>query len=648
MLIETFKFRSERTLRLSAKRFLFLLFCLLVAKSAYGLNPTAGLAQFDDLDLSRDGNHLLMVRAQENAYALVVRDLATNSDLTLYQGSHETGLINWCRWANDTRIVCSLRFYQSIPRMGFVAATRMFAINIDGTERLELVRPARNRLGSPPVWNAQVQDRVVNWLGDDPSHILVQINRDHPNRPSVYRLNIYDNDLIRTQRPRRLVRRWYASHEGTVRLAIGYRYDETPVLYHVVGRRLVPLSGNGFKSEIPPQPVGFTTDGKDAFISMTNGQDRHAIYRLNLETGELTEEVFRHPGYDIFGGLFQHPKTGEPLGVGYTDHHPNFEWFDDEMERLVNHIEDELPGKYFRLLATDAAYKKMLVYTYGGISPRYYIYNLETDSLDLVGHSYPQLKDEAVVDLAPMQYTSRDGTKIPAYVATPQGPPPYATVLLPHGGPYARDSAEFDPWTQFLVDAGYAVLKPNYRGSVGYGEAFMQAGYRQWGLKMQEDLIDGLYSLVDQGLADPDRVCMVGASYGGYSALVSTFKFNEQIKCAVSMAGIADLKKMVERTAFFDLKKRNRERIQSSKNLAANSPLAQVQDIDTPILLVHGVQDTVVRVRQSRRLANALAQHGKNFRYVEQPIGDHFLSYKSQREQLFGEMDSFLAEHLKP
>ena len=264
-----------------------------------------------------------------------------------------------------------------------------------------------------------------------------------------------------------------------------------------------------------------------------------------------------------------------------------------------------------------------------------------------LGKSFPQLDNDEVVDLTPVRYATRDGLEVPAYLATPKTPGPHPTILLPHGGPYARDSAEFDSWTQFLVGQGFAVLKPNYRGSVGYGEAYMQAGYKQWGLKMQEDLMDGLDWLVQQEIADPERVCVVGASYGGYTALVSAYKFADKISCAVSLAGISDLEEMVQRIYSFDLVKRNRERIQDQSQLKANSPIRQVNAINVPVLLMHGKRDTVVRVQQSRQFAKALARHGKEHRDIEQEHGDHFLSLASQRAEFFSEMESFLSEHLQ-
>lgn len=604
------------------------------------------LPAYDDLDLSGDGRHLLMVRSSGEVYDLVVRDLESAEERTLIQGGAYEGLINWCRWANQERIICSLRNYFPAPRLGQVARTRMVAINVDGSQRLDLIPRAKNRHRWPQVWNAQLQDRVISWLLDDPEHVLVQLNRDHPNRPSVFKLNIYDNGMSRILRPRSLVRRWYSTHEGNIRLAIGYEDESIPVIYRVNGRLLKRFDGPEFVSEIPPQPVGFSADERFVFMSMTNGRDRHGIYRVSMESGKVVDEIFHDPKFDVFGGVIMHPESGEPVGVSYLGHHPRLVWFDQRLDDLFAHIKEKLPGSQMQLISTDHGYSRFVLRTYGGIAPEHFLYNRQRDELISLGKDYPLLEDVEVVDLQPVEYDTRDGLTIPAYLAKPKHQGPYPTILLPHGGPYARDSAEFDEWTQFLVGSGFAVLKPNYRGSVGYGEAYMQAGYKQWGLKMQEDLMDGLDWLVQQNIADPDRVCVVGASYGGYTALVSAYKFADKISCAVSMAGISDLEETVQRIYSFDLVKRNRERIQDQSQLQENSPIRQVTAISVPILLMHGKRDTVVRVQQSRQFAKALARHGKHHRYVEQEHGDHFLSLASQRSEFFLEMGSFLSEHL--
>ena len=618
--------------------------CLLALSSA--AQAVVELPQFDDLDLSSDGKHLLMVRAGDDVYDLVVRNIASGKETTLYAGTVEGGLINWCRWGNTTRVVCSLRYYVPAPRLGQITSTRMFAVNIDGSDWLDLIPKAKNRDRWPQVYNPQVQDRVMSWLVDDDESILVQLNRDAHDRPTVYRLNIYTNQMFRVQKPRGMIRRWYATHEGNVRLAIGYKNNRDPQTFAVAGRRLTEFTTPAYESEIPPEPLGFSADEEYVFLRMTNGQDRHGIYRVRLTTGEVVESIYEDPDFDVFGSLIAHPETGEPVGVNYLRHHPTLVLFDERLKTLFEDITAKLPGEHIRLLSSDQGYQRFVIYNYGGISPRYFLYERATGQATLIGKDFPSLADEGIADLKPVAYQSRDGVEIPAYLALPEGEGPHPTILLPHGGPYARDSAEFDPWVQFMVSRGIAVLKPNYRGSVGYGQVHMQAGYKEWGMRMQEDLLDGLTWLVDQGHADPDKVCVVGASYGGYTALVSAYKFSQQVNCAVSLAGISDLERMVQRLYNFDLAERNRERIQDDKQLRVNSPILQVENFAVPVLLLHGTRDTVVRVTQSRRLAEKLRKLGKPHRYVEQPMGDHFLSMSHQRRQFFDEMSTFLDEHL--
>lgn len=622
---------------------------VLLIAAANGVFADVGtLPTYDGFHLTPDGQRLLMLKAHGETYDLVVRDWATGIEDTIWEASASAGLLNWCHWASNERIVCSLRFYKAAGRAGKIIYTRMMALDHDGSEVLRLIPRAKNYDRRPPVWNPQVQDRVVSWLSEDSEHILLQLNRDNPNRPSVYRLNIYNNRLSRIHKPRSAVRRWYANHEGEVVMAIGYRRETDPVVYRFDGRHLFEFKAAAFRSEIPPAPLAFSNDGQSVYMNMTNGTDRHGVYRVRLADGEVLETLHHDPEFDVFANLVLDPETADPVGVKYVKHHPTTVWFDDQLRQMFSAAQRAMPGKQMDIVSSDVAYERFVLLNYGGVAPRFYLYDRGGGQIDLLGRQYPDLRDDAVVDLEAVSYSSRDGIEIPAYLAVPKqrNDKRVPTILFPHGGPYARDSAEFDYWTQFFVDRGYAVLKPNYRGSVGYGEYFMRAGYRQWGLKMQEDLLDGLDWLIDEGIADADRVCVVGASFGGYSALVSAFKHAERIQCAVSMAGVADLEKLVQRIGQFDLVERNRMRIQSGEALRDNSPFHQVERFAVPVLLVHGELDTVVRARQSRRLAKRLERLNKPFVYVEQPRGDHFLSGESQRVEFFKVMRQFLDNHL--
>jgi dipeptidyl aminopeptidase/acylaminoacyl peptidase len=230
-------------------------------------------------------------------------------------------------------------------------------------------------------------------------------------------------------------------------------------------------------------------------------------------------------------------------------------------------------------------------------------------------------------------------------------------VLLPHGGPHnARDSLDYDDWATFLASRGYAVLQPNYRGSGGYGDAWQRAGYRQWGGLMQTDLNDGVDALVRSGIVDANRVCIVGASYGGYAALAGATMTPDRYRCAVSVAGPSDLSQFVlererrsgdDDTMTADWWRRSiGDRDEDREAVRAASPVNLADRVAAPILLMHGTDDTVVPIDQSRRMLRALNAANKNVRFVELRGDDHWLSDAPTRIQVLREIETFLAQHL--
>jgi dipeptidyl aminopeptidase/acylaminoacyl peptidase len=263
-----------------------------------------------------------------------------------------------------------------------------------------------------------------------------------------------------------------------------------------------------------------------------------------------------------------------------------------------------------------------------------------------LAESYPGLP--GIVEPRPVTIPARDGTPVPAYLTLPPGGQRKGlpTVILPHGGPWSRDTGAPHYWVQFLVSRGYAVLQPNFRGSSGHGDRYLAAGFEQWGLAMQNDLVDGLDWLVEQGIADPERVCMVGGSYGGYAALVAAYQIPERLRCAVSFAGVSDLDGVVERMRNFRFGELGVARIQEGDARRRSSPIHNVERIGVPLLLVHGDVDRSVLVEQSRSLADALEAAGKPFRYIEQTNGDHYLSLQAHRLEFLEALEGFLQTHL--
>nr|WP_249777492.1 S9 family peptidase [Herbaspirillum robiniae] len=253
-----------------------------------------------------------------------------------------------------------------------------------------------------------------------------------------------------------------------------------------------------------------------------------------------------------------------------------------------------------------------------------------------------------------ISFKGRDGTPLHGYLTPPWNAPAGKAplIVLPHGGPVARDVARFDVYTQFFASRGWAVLQVNFRGSAGYGAEFEQAGFKRWGLEMQDDITDSVNWSVQSGLADPARICIVGGSYGGYAAMMGVIKTPELYRCAVSINGVADLRDLLANAQRYVGYEIGAERIigqwwSDRERLRQTSPVNRAKEIRTPLLLIHGKEDRTVPVEQSRDMADALKDTGnKDYRYVELPLGDHGLSREEDRIRAFREMETFLKTYL--
>lgn len=298
-------------------------------------------------------------------------------------------------------------------------------------------------------------------------------------------------------------------------------------------------------------------------------------------------------------------------------------------------------------------FNKILVHTSGsGDSGSYYLVDMINANAKLVGRERPAIPSEAVGPISVIEYLAADGLRIDAILTLPPGrePSDLPLVVLPHGGPHASDDEHFDWLAQAFASRGYAVLQPNFRGSTNHGEEFMRAGYGEWGRKMQSDLSDGVAHLAAEGLIDPQRVCIVGASYGGYAALVGVTLQHGIYRCAVAVAPVTDL----ERHLRFErmVSSRNRmarvsldEEFGKQRDFDAISPRQQAVRASAPILMIHGRDDTVVEFSQSKQMADALEDAGKPYRLIELDGEDHWLSQSETRRRMVAESLAFVQQH---
>jgi len=370
--------------------------------------------------------------------------------------------------------------------------------------------------------------------------------------------------------------------------------------------------------------------------------------------------LFADPLYDVAGPVSLHPATGELLSVRFLREQEQVHYFDAQEAQRGAWLDEQLAGRVNIVLDRSADGTQQLVRSSSDANPpSLYLFDAAKRSLVLIGHEYPTLEDR---ELAPMQfvvYHARDGQRIPAYLTLPPPallpvPPalPSASgalpaIVLPHGGPEMRDVKEFDPLVQFLAVQGYAVLQMNYRGSLGYGAAFAAAGVRQWGGLIHDDITDGTRWLVEQGIADPQRICIAGRSFGGYAALLGVTREPALYACAVSYAGVADLMAFEQYTARLQDAELWRERLGSDQQTLWNmSPVAWLDAIEAPVLMIHGRQDPVVPVRQSRRFARMLSDAGQPHRLIERGDCDHDMTIETCRMAVFQALRDFLSTSL--
>jgi dipeptidyl aminopeptidase/acylaminoacyl peptidase len=290
------------------------------------------------------------------------------------------------------------------------------------------------------------------------------------------------------------------------------------------------------------------------------------------------------------------------------------------------------------------------VYSSGkGNAGMYLVGDRKAKDITFFGARYPEIDDTNYAGKQLVSFKARDGVVIEGYLTLPKQAEnkPLATVILPHGGPMARDYGGFDYWSEMLANQGYVVLQPNFRGSSGYGHSFESAAINGWGAAMQDDLQDAAHWMIEKGYTDANRICVVGASYGGYAALMALAKHPETFKCAASFAGVTDLEHIVKRARWFTNKEVVRKQFGTdSEKLEAASPVNLAAKINRPVLLIHGTDDKVVPVAHSREMLDELEDEGKPVKYVELDGGNHHLSYQPHRLTTLTEIVSFLQQHL--
>jgi dipeptidyl aminopeptidase/acylaminoacyl peptidase len=407
----------------------------------------------------------------------------------------------------------------------------------------------------------------------------------------------------------------------------------------------------------PLRLFGLLQDGRIAAVDPHEEGQRDLLLAIDRKTG-AKEPLHQTGGSDV--GTINDPWFRRVVGIQWVEDLPKQKFFDEQLQAISTAVQASFTDGYAIVVSWARDRSRVLVFAEkANDAGAWYIYEPDTKKLRSVGKRYPALSTpESLGDRQSIRFKARDGTSVPAYLTLPVGvePKKLPTVLLVHGGPHARDTFMFDWWASFLASRGYAVLQVNFRGSTGYGYDWFNAGRGQWGDGlMQTDVEDGVDALVKNGTVDGSRVCIMGGSYGGYAALAGATITPDKYACAVSVNGLSDPERMRNEVEKGDKGKRGmlaewwrKSMGEDIGHLRKVSPIENADKARAPILIVHGSDDSVVPVEQSRAMHGKLKRAGKNVTYIEMPGDDHWLSGAATRTQMLHEVETFLAAHLAP
>ena len=408
----------------------------------------------------------------------------------------------------------------------------------------------------------------------------------------------------------------------------------------------------------PLQMLEPTADATAVWLLGEDKDGRVKVWSLPLD-GSPRKVVFEDPQSDVNRVTIDATGTLQAVWTGPSDDHPT--WFDKAEEKRRAAMLQAFPGLQVDFLSHSDDKQLQILSTSGAASPPvFYLIDLQSHRASIVGSAYPALDGVKLGKVVSFNYKAHDGTDIPGYLTLPPGASSAALplIVLPHGFPDERDDLTFHWLRQYLATRGYAVFQPQFRGSWGFGEAFQSAGDRQWGLLMQDDVTDGVHALIDQGKADPHRICIVGYNsnfgYAGYAALAGAAFTPDLYQCAVSVNGISDLPTFLDfqiQRAGTDSPINNywHRRIgeRGDPNVIGRSPARAIDRFKAPVLLIYSAHDSVVPTDQSTRFAEAMRNGARRVKLVELPDEDHGLSHTPTRIMALQEMTKFLYDHLQ-
>ncbi len=607
------------------------------------------LPSIEHVAISPDGARLALIRTDADKRLLVLISLVDRKLVgkPLLVGSVKLRSINWAD--NDHLLIVYSATSLPIGLIGDVHEWYQLMVWSVPKQKL-YTYPDLNQNKDKNIMNVLSGRVMARYLDGHTVLFIPGIYVSDVTLPGLFRVDLATGMQTLIRQGRSQTEEWLVNEAGEV--AAEEDYDQHEQHWRILERsnsRLREVASGQEAIDIP-QLLGFGPDPETLLVEKIENGD--PVWRLL----SLTDGTFGPPlaERDSLEGPIEDRLTHRMIGGVHVDDTPHYVFFDRHVQGMWSSIVEGFSDEQVEYVDASADFKKVVVKVTGPLHGyTYLLMDMNTHRSELVGEVHDGLGQP--LEVKRITYQAADGFKIPAYLTLPRGKAlkNLPLIVFPHGGPEARDTAEFDWWGQAMADQGYLVLQPNYRGSDLTSE-HVSAGFGEWGRKMQTDLSDGVRYLVKEGMVDAARVCIVGGSYGGYAALAGVTLDPGVYRCAVSVAGISDLKRMLRNVSPYEQREsRYWNRYMGVKGpsdplLQQISPIAHVDAITVPVLLIHGRDDTVVTFDQSTVMFEAMKRAKKSVEMVTLKNEDHWLSRSDTRLQMLQASIAFLRANNPP
>ena len=611
------------------------------AAEAFGRRPAVST-----IALSPNGDQVVFVGAAagrgSNGY---VASVAGGEAVQVVSTTGDPGYLRWCRYSGPDRIVCSISWLSEDFWDDIIGYSRLIAMDEDGG----------NAISFAEFRGGRSDGRIVDWLtGENNDVLLSRFTRDGL---YVLRFDTVTGDTEQVERPNEQAGAFVTDGRGNVRImmmrerrgATGMVATDINTFY----RRPVGVDWQNLSTYNTANRTGFfpaiIDPESDTVYGFDRVEGRSAVYRMSLNDALDRELLYSHDSVDV-GSLITLGRERRVIGIGYAEDRPIVEYFDPEYAALAESLSQALPDlPLVRFVDTDDDGSHLLIWAGSDTDPgRYYVFDRNAMALNHILDNRPALSGVELSPVEPIEYPAADGTMIPGYLTLPRGRENEAlpTIIMPHGGPEARDVWGFDWLAQFFAHQGYAVLQPNFRGSAGYGNTWLaQNGFRNWELAVG-DINDGARWLISRGIADPNRLAGVGWSYGGYAVLQSATYEPSLFNAVVAIAPVTDLPALRREGLRYTDGRNLSNYLGNGPHIEAGSPARNAERIIAPVLLFHGDHDVNVHIDQSRRMHDRLEDAGRDSELVIFEGLEHNLDDSAVRTQMLERIDQFLSEHL--